>query len=94
MPPDKKGGKSESQSKMQQMMQKMMAQVTKAKKAGGNNAKSSSAFSGAETSGAAVQGKGPGRQVEKAGGASNAGEWPEEFRDQLQSYFQQIEAGK
>ena len=94
VPPDKKGGKSESQSKMQQMMQKMMAQVTQAKKAGGNNAKSSSAFSGAETSGAAVQGKGTGRQVEKAGGASNAGEWPEEFRDQLQSYFQQIEAGK
>lgn len=92
VPPDKKGGKSES--KMQQMMKKMMAQVTKAKKAGGNNAKSSSAFAGAETSGAAVQGKGNGRQVEKAGGASNAGEWPEEFRDQLQSYFQQVEAGK
>ena len=92
VPPDKKGGKS--QSPMQQMMQKMMAQVTKAKKAGGNNAKSSSAFAGAETSGAAVQGSGKGRQVEKAGGASNAGEWPEEFRDQLQSYFQQVEAGK
>ncbi len=92
VPPDKKGGKS--QSPMQQMMQKMMAQVTKAKKAGGNNAKSASAFAGAETSGAAVQGSGKGRQVEKAGGASNAGEWPEEFRDQLQSYFQQVEAGK
>jgi hypothetical protein len=31
--------------------------------------------------------------VEKAGGASDAGDWPEEFRDQLQSYFQQLEAG-
>ena len=94
VPPDKKGGKSESQSAMQKMMQKMMAQATKAKKAGGNNSKSSSAFAGAETSGAAVQGKAGGRHVEKAGGASNAGEWPEEFRDQLQSYFQQIEGGK
>ena len=93
VPPDKKGGKSESQSPMQKMMQKMMAQATKAKKAGGNNQKSSSAFAGAETSGAAVQGKSAGRQVEKAGGATNAGEWPEEFRDQLQSYFQQIEVG-
>ncbi len=93
VPPDKKGGKSESQSPMQKMMQKMMAQATKAKKAGGNNQKSSSAFAGAETDGAAVQGKSAGRQVEKAGGATNAGEWPEEFRDQLQSYFQQLEGG-
>ena len=92
VPPDKKGGKSES--KMQQMMQKMMAQVTQAKKAGGSNGKSSSAFAGTATSGAAVQGKSTGRQVEKAGGASNAGEWPEEFRDQLQAYFQQLESGK
>lgn len=92
VPPDKKGGKS--QSPMQQMMQKMMAQVTQAKKGGGNNAKSSSAFAGAGTSGAAVQGKSTGRAVEKAGGASNAGEWPEEFRDQLQAYFQQLESGK
>jgi len=94
VPPDKKGGKSESQSAMQKMMQKMMAQVTQSKKAGGNNSKSSSSFAGTATSGAAVQGKSTGRQVEKAGGASNAGEWPEEFRDQLQSYFQQVEGGK
>jgi hypothetical protein len=72
-------------------MQKMMAQMTKAQTPGGNNGKSNATFAGAPTKGAALQGKGDGRQVEKAGGASNAGEWPEEFRDQLQSYFQQIE---
>ncbi len=92
VPPDKKGGKS--QSPMQQMMQKMMAQATKAKKAGGNNAKSSTGMVGTTAEGAALQAKTNARAVDKAGGASNAGEWPEEFRDQLQSFFQQVEAGK
>jgi hypothetical protein len=41
--------------------------------------------------GAAEKDKSNTRSVEKAGGASNAGEWPEEFRDQLQAYFQQVE---
>lgn len=92
VPPDKKGGKS--QSPMQQMMQKMMAQATKAKSAGGNNQKAASAFAGSSTEGAAGRDKSGARQVDKTGGASNAGEWPEEFRDQLQAYFQQLESGK
>ncbi|MEI9892630.1 MAG: hypothetical protein WDN28_01590 [Chthoniobacter sp.] len=89
VPPDKKGGKN---SKAQQMMQKMMAQVTQARKAGGNNGKSSSSFAGDATTGAVAKDTAGARRVEKTGGASNAGEWPEEFRDQLQSYFQQIES--
>jgi hypothetical protein len=31
--------------------------------------------------------------VDKTGGAGNSGDWPEEFRDQLQAYFQQVESG-
>lgn len=88
VPPDKKGGKD---SKAQQMMRKMMAQVTRAKKAGGNNGKSSSTFAGADPDGAAAKLKAPGRNVDKTGGAVNSGEWPEEFRDQLQAYFQASE---
>ncbi|MDR3406289.1 MAG: hypothetical protein P4L99_27645 [Chthoniobacter sp.] len=90
VPPDKKGGKSSAQ---QKMMQKMMAQVTQARKSGGNNGKSSSSFAGDATTGAVAKDTAGTRRVEKTGGASNAGEWPEEFRDQLQSYFQQIESG-
>ncbi len=74
------------------MMQKMMAQVTQARKSGGNNGKSSSSFAGDTTSGAVAKDTTGARRVEKTGGAGNAGEWPEEFRDQLQSYFQQIES--
>jgi hypothetical protein len=90
VPPDKKGGKG----KMGQMMQQMMARATQARKAGGNNSKSSSSFAGDATTGAVAKDTNGARRVEKTGGASNAGEWPEEFRDQLQSYFQQIEVGK
>jgi hypothetical protein len=89
VPPDKKGGKN---SKAQQMMQKMMAQVTQARKAGGNNGKSSSGFAGDETNGAVAKDTNGARRVEKTGGASTS-EWPEEFRDQLQAYFQQVEGG-
>ncbi|MHA3772360.1 hypothetical protein ACXR0O_12575 [Verrucomicrobiota bacterium sgz303538] len=92
VPPDKKGGKSGSMAKMQQMLQQMMAQATKARSGGGNNSKSSSSFSGELAEGAAGKDKSNGRRVEKAGGASNAGELPEEFRDQLQAYFQQVDA--
>ena len=73
------------------MMQQMMSQATQAKKAGGNNSKSSSSFAGDATTGAVAKDSTGARRVEKTGGASNAGEWPEEFRDQLQSYFQQLE---
>jgi hypothetical protein len=89
VPPDKKGGKD---SKAQQMMRQMMAQVTQARKAGGNNGKSSSSFEGDVATGAVAKDTTNARRVEKTGGA-NAGEWPEEFRDQLQAYFQQIDGG-
>jgi hypothetical protein len=90
VPPDKKGGKSSPQ---QKMMQQMMAQVTQARKSGGNNGKSSSSFVGDAASGAAAKDTNGARRVEKTGGAGNAGEWPEEFRDQLQAFFQQLEGG-
>lgn len=89
VPPDKKGGKASAQ---QKMMQQMMAQATQAKKAGGNNSKSSSSFAGDAATGSVAKDNTGARRVEKTGGASNAGEWPEEFRDQLQSYFQQLES--
>ena len=96
VPPDSKSSdsQSQSQSKMQQMMQKMMAQMTKGQQPGGNNSKAASPFAGTGTDGAAGRGKGDTRQVEKGSGATDAGQWPEEFRDQLQSYFQQLEGGK
>ncbi len=74
------------------MMRQMMSQVTQAKKSGGNNGKSSSSFEGEAATGAVAKDTTGARRVEKTGGA-NAGEWPEEFRDQLQAYFQQIEGG-
>ena len=89
VPPDKKGGKG---SKAQKMMQQMMAQATKAQKAGGNNSKSSSSFAGDEAAGVVAKDKTDSRRVEKTGGA-NPSEWPEEFRDALQAYFQQLESG-
>jgi hypothetical protein len=73
------------------MMQKMMAQATQSKKAGGNNGKYDNSFIGDTAKGAATKDTAGTRRVEKAGGATNAGEWPEEFRDQLQAYFQQLE---
>ncbi len=89
VPPDKKGGNSNS--KMQQMMQKMMAQTSRAKTPGGNNSKSGASFSGESAEGAVGQTKANSRNVEKTG-AANSAEWPEEFRDQLQAYFQATES--
>ena len=91
VPPDKKGGKGSP--KMQQMMQQMMAQATQARKAGGNNGKFDSGFIGDVAQGTAVKDTTGNRRVEKKGGVGHAGEWPEEFRDQLQAFFQQIEGG-
>jgi hypothetical protein len=97
VPPDKKGG-SESQSQslaqMQQQMQKMMQQMTKSRTAGGNNSKAMSTLEGTTAQGANVKDKANLRTVEKSGGAANAGEWPEEFREALQAYFQAIEERK
>ncbi len=92
VPPDKKGGK-QSQAQMQQMMQKMMAQMTKARTGGGNNAKAASGLGGIAAEGPAGKDKRNARIVDKSGGAANAGELPEEFRDVLQQYFTAIEEG-
>ena len=94
VPPDKKGGKSGSMAKMQQMMRQMMAQVTKGGKPGQNAGRYASGLEGNPADGAALKDKNNTRTVEKAGGAANAGEWPEEFRDQLQAFFQQVEANR
>ena len=97
VPPDKKGG-SESQSpsmaKMQQRMQQLMQQMTKSRTAGGNNSRNPSSLEGKTTEGASARDKANARTVEKSGGAANAGEWPEEFREALQSYFQALEETK
>ncbi|MBP7949272.1 MAG: hypothetical protein KA004_06410 [Verrucomicrobiales bacterium] len=93
VPPDKKSSSSSSQmmAKMQQQMQQMMA---KASKPGRNNGKYASNLSGETAQGPAVKDKANARSVDKSGGAASAGEWPEEFKDQLQAYFQNLEAGK
>jgi hypothetical protein len=92
VPPDKKGGKkSQSMAQMQQRMQQMMQQMTKARKSGGNNAKAASSLAGTNAEGPAAGKKGNTRTIEKSAGAANAGDLPEEFRDALQSYFQQLE---
>ena len=97
MPPDKKGG-SQSQSpkmaQMQQRMQQMMQQMTKSRTAGGNNSKAPSTLAGTAAEGVTAKDKTNARTVEKSGGAANAGEWPEEFREALQAYFQAIEGQK
>ncbi len=97
VPPDKKGGsESESQglSMMQQRMQQMMQQMTKSRTAGGNNGKYRSDTEGTAAQGATAKDKANTRTVEKSGGAANAGEWPEEFRESLQAYFQALEERK
>jgi hypothetical protein len=98
VPPGKKGGSESSQpspiAMMQQRMRQMMQQMTRSSVAGGNNSKSSSDLTGDAAEGAAKRDKANMRTVEKSGGAANAGEWPEEFREALQSYFQAIEGQK
>ncbi len=98
VPPGKKGGSdSESPSplsQMQQQMQKMMQQMTKSRTAGGNNSKNASSLEGTTAQGSTAKDKANARTVEKSGGAANAGEWPEEFRESLQAYFQALEGQK
>lgn len=92
VPPDKKGGKpSESMAQMQQRMRQMMQQMTKARKPGGNASRNASNLAGTGGEGPGSGSKAGARTVEKSGGAGNAGEWPEEFRDALQNYLQSIE---
>ena len=92
VPPDKKGGKpSQSMAQMQKRMQQMMQQMTKARKSGGNASRQASNLAGTGAEGASAGKKAGARTVDKSGGASNAGEWPEEFRDALQNYLQSIE---
>ncbi len=90
VPPDKKGGKGSS--KMQQMMRQMMSQMTRSAKPGGNNSKSSSPFAAEEAEGAVARARADGHSVEKTG-AANTADWPEEFRDELQAYFQATDSG-
>ncbi len=92
VPPDKKGGKPNPQSaKMQKMMQKMMQQMAKGKKPGKNASQNPSSLAGSPADGSSGRTKANARVVDKSGGASSAGEWPEEFRDALQSFIQSVE---
>jgi hypothetical protein len=97
VPPGEKGGQSSQSSPiamMQQKMRQMMEQMTKSRIAGGNNAKSTSDLAPGSSEGATARDKKNSRAVEKSGGAGNAGEWPEEFREALQSYFQALEENR
>ena len=102
VPPEKKKNDSDSDSdsqspqmaQMQQQMQKMMQQMTKGRSAGRNNSKSPSNLEGATAQGSTTKDKTNERTVEKSGGAANIGEWPEEFRESLQAYFQSLEEKK
>ena len=91
VPPDKKGGKSSSSAmaKMQQAAKQMMA---KGQKPGKGNNKADSGMAVANASGAAVKDKANQRIVDKSSGAANSSEWPAEFRDQLQAFFNNVEA--
>ena len=90
VPPDKKGGKSSPQmAKMQQAARQLMA---KAKSPGKGNNKGDSGMIGDRANGAAAQGKSGQRLVDQATGTSQASEWPAEFRDALQEYFNRVEA--
>lgn len=92
VPPDKKGGKPNPQSQqMQKMMQQMMQQMAKGKKPGKNASQNASSLAGTPADGASGRTKANARVVDKSGGASSAGEWPEEFRDALQSFIQAVE---
>jgi hypothetical protein len=96
VPPGEKSSSESSQpspiAMMQQRMRQMMQQMTRGTTAGSNNSKSSSDLAGKPAEGATQRDKSNTRAVEKTGGAANAGEWPEEFREALQSYFQALEA--
>jgi hypothetical protein len=71
-----------------------MQQMTKGRSAGRNNSKSPSNLEGATAQGSTTKDKTNERTVEKSGGAANIGEWPEEFRESLQAYFQSLEEKK
>ena len=90
VPPDKKGGKPSPQmAKMQQAARELMA---KAKNPGKGNNKGDSNLAGENPNGPGAQGKSGQRIIEQSTGSSQSGEWPAEFRDALQAYFNQVEA--
>jgi hypothetical protein len=92
VPPDKKGGKpNPAMAKMQKQMQQMMQQMSKGKKPGRNASQNASSLAGTAADGASGKNKANARVVDKSGGSASAGEWPEEFRDALQSYIQAVE---
>jgi hypothetical protein len=90
VPPGKKGGKpGNSMAKMQQAAQKMMA---KASKPGKGNNKADSGMAVANAQGAAKdRTNGQSSAAKKSSGATSSSEWPVEFRDALQSYFNNLD---
>jgi hypothetical protein len=94
VPPDKKQDpkdQQKKQSKMKQMQQAAAKMMQKAKKPGRSAQGGGGSLVNEDAQGVAVKDKQNMRTVEKGGGASGAGEWPAEFRDQLQQYFNRIE---
>ncbi len=91
VPPDKKSSdsKSPAMAKMQQAAKQMMA---KGQQPGKGNNKADSGMATANATGAALKDKANQRLVDKSSGAGNSSEWPAEFRDQLQAYFNNLEA--
>jgi hypothetical protein len=75
--------------KMQQAARELMA---KAKNPGKGNNKGDSNLAGENPIGPGAQGKSGQRIIEQSTGSSQSGEWPTEFRDALQAYFNQVEA--
>lgn len=94
VPPDKKSpkdskGQSKSMAMMQQAAREMMA---KGQKPGRNNTKGASDMQGVSAQGPAHKDKATQRNVDKASGSSSSSEWPTEFKDQLQSFFNNVES--
>lgn len=97
VPPDNKSNsqsQSQNMANMQRRMQQMMQQMSKGSRPGHNASRNASNLAGIDAEGPGSGERNTNRLVDKSGGASNVGEWPEEFRDALQSYLQSIEERK
>ncbi len=96
VPPDQKSDpkdkkqkpKNSPMAKMQQQAREMMA---KGQKPGRSTQKGGGDILVEGAQGVAIKDQQNMRTVEKGGGSASAGEWPEEFRDALQQYFNRIE---
>ena len=82
---------NKSMAQMQQMMQQMSQQMKAASTPGGNASQQASNAANTNQNGDKKGDKANARQVDKASGSTSASEWPEEYRDVLQSYFQNVE---